>query len=68
MLRQRTAVEHSAARIGHWQGCRARYRGIRKTLFDLRRTAVVRTPTSSSVNRYSANRPHDYMTDAPGVT
>ena len=26
---------------GHWQGDRARYRGERKNLFDLRRTAVV---------------------------
>jgi transposase len=26
---------------GRWQGLRARYRGLRKNLFDLRRTAVV---------------------------
>jgi hypothetical protein len=40
-LRERTGVEHSLARIGQWQGDRARYRGLRKNLFDLRRTAVV---------------------------
>jgi hypothetical protein len=40
-LRQRVAVEHSLAHIGHWQGWRARYRGLRKNLFDLRRAAVV---------------------------
>jgi hypothetical protein len=41
VLRQRTAVEHGLAHIGHWQGRRARYRGTRKNLFDLRRCAVV---------------------------
>lgn len=40
-LRERVAVEHSLAHIGQWQGDRARYRGVRKNLFDLRRTAVV---------------------------
>lgn len=40
-LRARTAVEHGLAHIGSWQGDRARYRGERKNLFDLRRTAVV---------------------------
>lgn len=40
-LRERVAVEHSLAHIGHWQGDRARYRGERKNLFDLRRVAVV---------------------------
>ena len=40
-LRERVAVEHSLAHIGHWQGDRARYLGDRKNLFDLRRTAVV---------------------------
>ena len=41
VLRQRVAVEHGLAHIGQWQGRRARYRGKRKNLFDLRRTAVV---------------------------
>lgn len=40
-LRERVAVEHSLAQVGHWQGERSRYCGVRKNLFDLRRTAVV---------------------------
>jgi IS5 family transposase len=40
-LRERVAVEHGLAHVGHWQGDRARYRGLRKNLFDLRRVAVV---------------------------
>ena len=40
-LRERTAVEHGLAHVGYWQGARARYRGERKNLLDLRRTAVV---------------------------
>jgi transposase len=40
-LRERVAVEHALAHVGHWQGRRARYNGARKNLFDLRRVAVV---------------------------
>jgi transposase len=40
-LRERVPVEHALAHIGRWQGSRARYRGTRKNLFDLRRCAVV---------------------------
>jgi transposase len=40
-LRERVQVEHSLAHIGGWQGRRARYRGTRKNLFDLRRYATV---------------------------
>jgi transposase len=40
-LRERVAVEHTLAHLGRWQGRRARYRGVRKNLFDLRRAAVV---------------------------
>lgn len=40
-LRERTTVEHTLAHVGRWQGPRARYRGTRKNLFDLRRCAVV---------------------------
>lgn len=54
-LRERVGVEHSLAHIGRWQGDRARYKGERKNLFDLRRSAVVhnlhviaRTPLSLS--------------------
>ncbi len=40
-LRERVAVEHALAHIGYWQGRRARYTGMRKNLFDLRRCAVI---------------------------
>ncbi len=40
-LRQRVTVEHSLSHIGRWQGYKAPYIGVRKNLFDLRRTAVV---------------------------
>jgi len=40
-LRERVDVEHALAHIGYWQGWRARYRGSRKNLFDLRRCAVI---------------------------
>lgn len=40
-LRERVGVEHDLSHIGHWQGDRARYRGSRKNLLDLRRCGVV---------------------------
>lgn len=40
-LRQRTAVEHGLAHVCRRQGPRARYRGVRKNVFDLRRVAAV---------------------------
>lgn len=40
-LRERVSVEHSLAHIAQWQGDKARYIGLRKNLFDLRRMAVV---------------------------
>ena len=40
-LRERVQVEHDLAHSGAWHGDRARYRGQRKNLFDLRRTCVV---------------------------
>lgn len=40
-LRQRTAVEHSLAHLGQRQGRRARYRGTRKNIFDVRRAAAI---------------------------
>jgi hypothetical protein len=40
-LRERVRVEHALAHIGAWQGDRARYRTLRKNLFDLRRMAVI---------------------------
>ena len=41
LLRHRTAVEHTLARIDQIQGKRARYKGTRKNTLDLRRTAAV---------------------------
>lgn len=40
-LRERCHVEHTLAHVGRWQGDTARYIGLRKNLFDLRRVAVV---------------------------
>jgi hypothetical protein len=40
-LRLRVAVEHALARVHNRQGDRARYHGLRKNLFDLRRHAAL---------------------------
>lgn len=40
-LRQRVGVEHRLAHIAARQGKRARYVGVRKTVFDLRRMATI---------------------------
>jgi hypothetical protein len=40
-LRRRTPVEHSLAHIAARKGHRARYFGVRKNLFDLRRSAAI---------------------------
>lgn len=40
-LRERVAIEHRLAHVGRKQGRRARYRGARNNLFDLRRAAAV---------------------------
>ena len=40
-LRRRTAVEHALAHIAARKGLRARYVGVRKNLFDLRRAAAI---------------------------
>jgi len=40
-LRERTGVEHRLAHVAARKGPRARYRGTRKNLFDLRRTAAI---------------------------
>lgn len=40
-LRRRTEVEHSLARVSAVQGNRARYKGVRKNTFDIRRCAAV---------------------------
>lgn len=41
MLRERVAVEHRLAHVGRKQGRRARYHGLRKNLFDVRRAATI---------------------------
>jgi hypothetical protein len=40
-LRERIPIEHCQAHLSRRQGRRARYRGTRKNLFDLRRAAAV---------------------------
>jgi len=40
-LRERTGIEHSQAHTANRKGDRARYVGVRKNVFDLRRTAAV---------------------------
>ena len=40
-LRERVKVEHRLAHVVARQGDRARYRGIRKNLYDLRRTCAI---------------------------
>ena len=41
ILRIRTGVEHSLARLGRIQGPKARYKGVRKNTLDVRRCAAV---------------------------
>jgi hypothetical protein len=40
-LRERVGVEHELAHLVRRQGRRARYRGVRKNLFDLRRASAI---------------------------
>lgn len=40
-FRQRVVVEHQLARLSQRQGNRARYRGARKNLYDVRRAATI---------------------------
>ncbi len=40
-LRRRVPVEHRLAHVSRRQGRRARYRGLRKNLFDLRRASTI---------------------------
>lgn len=41
VLRQRVGVEHRLAHVVYRQGARARYIGVRKNLYDLRRTSSI---------------------------
>jgi hypothetical protein len=40
-LRERVGIEHGLAHIARRQGNRARYRGVRKNVYDLRRAAAI---------------------------
>ena len=40
-LRKRVTVEHTLARVGQIQGPKAKYWGLRRNLFDVRRAAVI---------------------------
>ena len=40
-LRERVAIEHGLAHIGQRQGPKARYCGVRKNVFDLRRVSAI---------------------------
>jgi hypothetical protein len=40
-LRERVKVEHALAHLSRKQGRRARYNGVRKNVFDLRRHAAI---------------------------
>lgn len=51
-LRERVGIEHSLAHVAQRQGRRARYRGVRRNVFDLRRVAAVQ-------NLENAQRRHD---------
>jgi hypothetical protein len=51
-LRERVPVEHRLAHIAQRQGDRARYIGVRKNTFDLRRTAALQNlETAHRVDR-----------------
>ena len=65
-LREQVAIEHTLAHVGHWQGRRARYRGQRKNLFDLRRCALVDNLHVLSRLPRQAERRRDYSTGALG--
>jgi hypothetical protein len=41
MLRERVVVEHALAHVAARKGSHARYRGVRKNLFDLRRASAI---------------------------
>ena len=40
-LRERTGIEHRLAHVAQRKGPRARYRGVRKNLYDLRRASAI---------------------------
>ena len=58
-LRERVAVEHGLAHLGRRQGRRARYRGTRKNIFDVRRAAAVQNLEAID-RRLAAQAEHEY--------
>jgi hypothetical protein len=55
-LRERVTVDHPFVHVGRWQGRRARYRGLRKNLFDLCRCAVAH-------NLYALEHPQQFSAE-----
>ena len=49
-FRQRVPVEHRLAHIGQRQGNRAKYLGMRKNLYDLRRAAMIQNLETAQRN------------------
>lgn len=54
-LRERVGVEHRLAHLANRQGPRARYRGMRKNVFDLRRLSTVQN--LETISRRSSDAP-----------
>jgi hypothetical protein len=57
LLRRRAPVEHSLARIAARKGPRARYRGVRKNEFDLRRASAIQNLETIQRKESSNRRP-----------
>jgi hypothetical protein len=67
-LRERVAVAHALAHVGRWQGRRARYCGLRKTVLALRRSAVVHNLHVIARRSTAAKTaPHDDWTGVLGI-
>jgi hypothetical protein len=56
-LRERVPVEHRLAHISSRQGPRARYRGVRKNTFDLRRAAALQNLETTHRNALETSSP-----------
>ena len=53
-LRERVAIEHSLAHIANRQGPRARYRGVRRNTYDLRRLGAIRNLETIALQEHRA--------------
>lgn len=53
-LRMRTGVEHRLAHISARKGPRARYKGVRKNLYDLRRAAAIQNMETIQRKKYGS--------------